>query len=344
MVAQIDKAMVEKRPLKLFGRVMSWALIEGRPLTTKGQWINTLVFGGYRMAQVLPQRKGADRPIYIVGTGRSGTTVLGTLFAMHKQTVFLNEPKAIWHFAHGAEDIIGSYTNGVSSIRLSPSEALPERESKIMHVYSNALRAGFAQRVVDKYPELVFRVPFVKALFPQAKFIAILRDGVDTCSSVTGWSKRKGETVGDEVHDWWGRDGRKWHMIVDEIVPEHDDLAPLQAQLKTTTDHRDRAAVEWILSMREARKAAAEHPEVLAITYEDLCADPDRILPQMLEHCGLNADPVFTDYAKTILSAAEQYKPLELMSELVTPFKRTLIEMGYEASCERVVSREGDAA
>ena len=339
MVAQIDKAMIEKRPSKLFGRVMSWALIEGRPLTTKGQWINSLVFGGYRLAQVLPLRKGADVPIYIVGTGRSGTTVLGTFFAMRKQTVFLNEPKAIWHFAHGSEDIIGSYTRAASSIRLDPAGATPAQASKIAKAYSSALRVGFAQRVVDKYPELVFRVPFVKALFPKAKFIAILRDGVDTCSSVTGWSKRKGETIGDETHDWWGRNGRKWHMIVDELVLEHDDLAPLQAQLKRTDDHRDRAAVEWILSMREAQKMAQEHPQVLAITYEDLCSDPDRILPQMLDHCGLDADPVFTDYAKTILSAAEQYKPLELMPELVAPFCEVLNEMGYADSIARVAAR-----
>lgn len=318
---------------------MSWALIEGRPLTTKGQWINRLVFGGYHLAQKLPKHKGAEAPIYIIGTGRSGTTVLGKLFAMHKQSVFLNEPKAAWHYAHGSEDIIGSYTNGPSTIRLSPQSATQEQADKITHIYSNALRVGFAQRVMDKYPELVFRIPFVKTLFPQATFIAILRDGVDTCSSVTGWSKRKGENVGTEVHDWWGRSGRKWNMIVDELVPEHADLAPLQSVLKETTDHRDRAAVEWILSMREARKVATEHPEVLAITYEELCEDPDRILPKMLSHCGLDEDTVFTEYAKTILSAAEQYKPLELMPELVDPFSMVLDEMGYTESKARVIAR-----
>ncbi len=340
MVAQIDKAMFEKRPLKIPGRLMAWALIEGRPLTTKGQWINGLVFAGYRLAQTLPKRKGADAPIYIVGTGRSGTTVLGTLFAMHKQTVFLNEPKAIWHYAHGAEDIIGSYTTGASTIRLDPANATTTQASKIAKVYSNALRAGFAERVVDKYPELVFRVPFVKALFPKARFVAILRDGVDTCSSVSGWSKRKGETIGEETHDWWGRDGRKWLMIVDELVPEHKDLTPLQDKLRSATDHRDRAAVEWIISMREARAVAEAHPEVLAITFEDLCAKPEETLQRLTNHCDLSSDETFTDYAKTILRAPEAYKPLELMPELVEPFCDELQKMGYDASVERVKSRD----
>lgn len=339
MVAQIDRTMFRKRPFKVPGRLLSWALIEGRPLTTKGQWINGLVFAGYRMAQHLPLRTGADAPIYIIGTGRSGTTVLGTLFAMHGETVFLNEPKAIWHYAHGAEDIIGSYMSGAARIRLPETDATPDRAEEIAHVYSNALRVGFARRVVDKYPELIFRIPFVLKLFPKARFIAILRDGVDTCSSVTGWSKRKGETVGDETHDWWGRDGRKWRMIVDELVPEHADLAPLQETLRATEDHRDRAAVEWIISMREAHEVADAHPEVLAISYEELCASPDAVLANMLSHCGLSEDPVFTDYAKTVLSAAEAYKPLELMPELVAPFCEVMEEMGYGNAEGRVTPR-----
>ena len=340
MVAQIDNTMIKKRPSKVIGRFVSWALIEGRPLTTKGQWINPLVFFGYKLAQMFPMRRGADAPIYIIGTGRSGTTVLGTLFAMHRNTVFLNEPKAIWHAFHGQEDIIGSYTNGPGSIRLDDADASPQMARKIAKVYSVAMRAGFAKRVADKYPELVFRVPFVLKLFPKARFVAILRDGVDTCSSVTGWSKRKGETVADETHDWWGRDGRKWQMIVDQLVPEHTDLAPLQDKLRTAQDHRDRAAVEWIISMREAKAMAAQHPEVLSITFEDLCAKPDEILSQMTQHCGISEDPVFTDYAKTILSAPPAYKPLELMPELVEPFCDVLREMGYSASVSRVQEKQ----
>ncbi len=339
MVAQIDKAMFKKRPLKVPGRLLSWALIEGRPLTTKGRWINGLVFAGYRLAQLLSERKGARQPIYIIGTGRSGTTVLGTLFAMHSDTVFLNEPKAVWHDAHGGEDMIGSYSDQPAWGRLDPAEATPEMARRIARIYSGAMRVGLARRVVDKYPELIFRIPFVLRLFPEARFVAILRDGVDTCSSVVGWSKRKGEKLDGETHDWWGRDGRKWQLIVDQLVPEHADLAPLQDRLRSAADHRDRAAVEWIISMREAQAAAAGHPEVLAISYEELCADPENVLARITAHCGLSTDPVFTDYAKTVLSAQDAYAPLELMPELVAPFCNVLAQMGYEDKLDHVLPR-----
>ena len=340
MVAQIDTAMFKMRPWKVPGRLISWALIEGRPLTTRGRWINSLVFALYRLARIVPEAEGARRPIYIIGTGRSGTTVLGTLFAIHKDTVFLNEPKALWHHAVGGEDLIGSYDPSPGQVRLDPARARPESASRIARVYSVSMRAGAARRVADKYPELVFRIPFVKALFPHARFVAILRDGVDTCSSVVGWSKRKGGTVEGETHDWWGRDGRKWRLIVEQLVPEHPDLAPLQARLATTTDHRDRAALEWIVSMRAARVAAADHPEVLAIRYEDLCADPETTLARLCRHCGLAEDPVFLAYAQSVLAAPEAYKPLEIMPELVAPFRAELAAMGYGESQSRVLERE----
>ena len=341
MFAQIDKEMIAKRKGKLLGRVVSWALIEGRPLTTRGQWINPLVFALYRAAQFFPRRKGSDAPIIVIGTGRSGTTVLGKLFAMHGETVFLNEPKAAWHFIHGEEDIAGTYSTGAARVRLDSGDAEPRMAKRLARIYSWAMRWGMARRVVDKYPELVFRISFVKELFPKARFIAIMRDGVDTCSSVTNWSRRNTDLEGDQVHDWWGRNSRKWRLLVEQIVPEHPDLAPLVSQLTGADDHRDRAAVEWIVSMREVAKVGREYPdEVLAIRYEDLCAKTEDILAEMLQHAGLSPDPVFENYATTILSQTEQYAPLELMPELVEPFRNTLAETGYGASKDRVVVRK----
>ena len=51
-----------------------------------------------------------NHPIFIVGTGRSGTTILGKILSVHKQVAFLNEPKALWFFANKEDDLIGSYS------------------------------------------------------------------------------------------------------------------------------------------------------------------------------------------------------------------------------------------
>lgn len=346
MVAQIDRQMILRRPWKIPGRLIAYALIEGRALTTRGRWINPLVFAGYRLAQILPAPVRSQPPVFIIGTGRSGTTVLGKIFAMHRNAVFLNEPKALWHFAHGGEDIIGSYTSGPARITLGPAPNGPAIARKIRRVYNWALFWGMGRRIVDKYPELIFRIPFVLDLFHRARFVAILRDGVDTCASVTGWSQANAVHHIGQTHDWWGRDDRKWKLIVDQLVPNDPDLAPLAAVLAPAQDHRDRAAVEWILSMRAAQKAQTEYPDaVLCIRYESLCATPGPVLEAVLAHCGFRDDPVFDAYAAGVLTPARaDKKPLVLMPDLVAPFKKALVDLGYENSQSRVEGRTPGSA
>lgn len=340
MPAQVKSKMFELYPFKALGRILAWALIEGRPLTTKGRWINSVVFTLYKLSQLIPSKRYSDEPIYIIGTGRSGTTILGTLFSMHRQTMFLNEPKAAWHFAHGHEDLIGSYSLAEANVRLDPqNQEYTLIFKKLTKIYSLALRMGNSNRIVDKYPELIFRVDFLEALFPKSRFIAILRDGVDTCSSVSIWSKRKGESVNGQTVDWWGANSRKWKLLVDQIIPEHEDLFPLQNKLYEVTDHRDRAAVEWIVSMREACKIKNEKESVLVVRYEELCANTNAVLQEVLNHCCLDIDDKFFTYANTVLTETDAYMPLELMPELVTPFCNVLKAVGYGDSCKRVISR-----
>ena len=83
MVAQIDRLYIRTSPRKALVRILSYALFEGRPLTTKGQWINPLVLTLFSIQKRLPQLKQVRKPIFIVCTGRSGTTILCTLLSMH---------------------------------------------------------------------------------------------------------------------------------------------------------------------------------------------------------------------------------------------------------------------
>ncbi|MBX7500025.1 sulfotransferase [Qipengyuania sp. YG27] len=330
--------MIDARPSTAWSRIVPYLLFEGRPLTTKGQWINPLVFANYKLANRLPLGK-LENPVFIIGTGRSGTTVLGKLFSVHKDAVFLNEPKALWHHAHGAEDIIGSYGAHAGRVRIDASEATPAQQRKIGKVYRWVSRMTGRSRVVDKYPELVFRIPYVTQLFPKARFVAIVRDGVDTVASVEFWSQRKSETVGEDRHDWWGLNDRKWQCLVRDIVPEHADLAPHSERLAATNNHLDRAAVEWIVSMREARAAARDFPEhVHMLGYEDLCSDSDAEIAAMLRHCDMDDDPTMRDYARSILSRVKP-KTLLLDEFLVPIFAATLEAMSYESSIDRVSAR-----
>ncbi len=341
MVAQVDRQMLRLRPFKALTRVLCWAIWEGRPLTTRGRWLNPLIMWGYKSAQLFPIRKESEGPLFVIGTGRSGTTVLGKLLSMHKDLIFLNEPKALWHFSCEKDDVIGSYSSDVGSFRLEGVGATPDVANKFKHVYSLLMFLTRTKKVVDKYPECVFRVKFIQKILPEARFIGIRRNGVDTCASVNLWSKRHGSSQNGEVHDWWGKDDRKWRIMVHELVSEHADLKAINSELEKTTDHTDRAAVEWIISMREIEKLMVDYPRrLLSISYESLCSNPEKILGEIQRFAGISDDQIPTVYAAAILNDSEPYPNIELMPGLVTPFVDTLTAMGYEDSVHRISARK----
>ncbi|OIP64989.1 sulfotransferase family protein, partial [Candidatus Nomurabacteria bacterium CG2_30_43_9] len=309
---------------------LSYALFEGRPLTTRGRWINPLVFAHFSLEKRLPQLKAVKAPIFILGTGRSGTTILGIVLSMHREVGFLNEPKALWHALRDDEDLIGSYTHIPARYRLDAEDASPAIISAAHRLYGAYLRTTFNDRVVDKYPELIFRVPFVKKIFPDARFLFLVRNGWDTCHSIDAWSARSGLRLRTEVHDWWGVNRRKWHLLVEQLVGEYADLAPHLEDMCGWTNHADMAAVEWIVTMREGLRLLREYPnDVLRVTYEDICQSPRLVMGGVCEFANLSWDEVFMRYAVHTLRPAMPKNPFPLAAAIEVPFRDTMNALGY---------------
>lgn len=332
MVAQIDGDYIRARPGKLYSRLVSYGLFEGRPLTTRGRWINPLVFGLFALEKRLPVMRPVKEPVFILGTGRSGTTILGIVLSMHRDVGFLNEPKALWHSAYGAEDLIGSYSRGPARYRLDETDATPAVVQAMHRLFSAYLLGSGSRRVVDKYPELIFRVPFVRAIFPDAKFLFLARNGWDTCHSIEHWSERLGEQRNGEVHDWWGVDSRKWNLLTEQLVPADEELAPHMDVIRGFKRHTDRAAVEWILTMREGLRLRARHPDcVHTVLYEDLVNRPAEALAALRAFCNLGEDATFDEYARRVLRPAPRKAPCELHPCIRDAFDSTMRMLDYTA-------------
>ena len=330
MVAQLDNLYVKTRPSKVFSRLVSYALFEGRPLTTKGQWINPLVFMHFGLEKALPQLRKIDKPLFVIGTGRSGTTILGVLMSMHKEVGFLNEPKALWHSVYPYEDVIGSYTRAQAKYRLDETDANPGVIRSAHRLFGAYLWTVRSARLVDKYPELIFRVPFVKAIFPDAKFIFLVRNGWDTCSSIEKWSKRLGVNHASETHDWWGADNRKWKLMLDELVAPDPIFSGILDQIRALTNHTDMAAVEWIVTMREGLRRKEQNPGcVHLIRYEDMIEKPLESLSALLRFAELGDDSEFYLYAEKILRPAPIHAPFELNAAIRPLFDDTMKLLGY---------------
>jgi hypothetical protein len=317
MVAQIDWRYFRARPIGAFGRLLGYAFFEGRPLTTRGRWFNSVARRVLAFSRMFPFRESAFRPVFIIGTGRSGTTVLGTILSLHREVAYLNEPKLLWHEAFHGEDVIGSYSATPGRLLLGADDATPEIADSLRRMYGAYLALTGTTRVIDKYPELVFRVDFVRALFPEAKFLLIVRNGFDACASIAEWSERHGIDHGGRTHDWWGVDDRKWRVLVDELGHRLSELS--REQLLCIDDHMLRGAIEWTLTMQIAADVLSRHPEhAMLLRYEDLVSGPALELQRIFAFCGLAPDERTERYASEVLRPIAP-KPRPDVAELVRP-------------------------
>lgn len=330
MVAQLDRLYVGQRPGKVLPRLVSYALFEGRPLTTRGRWINPLVFAHLGLEMRLPQTREAKKPIFIVGTGRSGSTILGVVMSMHRDVGFLNEPKALWHAIYPCEDVVGNYAKGDARYRLEAGDATEKVKRRARRLSGAYLRSVNSTRVVDKYPELIFRVPFVRAIFPDAKFIFLVRNGWDTCRSIESWSGRLGTQVDHDVQDWWGLNNRKWRLMVDQLVPTEQSLADNRDEIADFADHTDMSVVEWIVTMREGLRQLRRNEDCFhMLRYEELVENPRRELSRVLAFCELKHDEPFFDFAVEKLQPPPRRSSFDMHPVLRQPFEKTMKALGY---------------
>ncbi len=331
MIAQLSSDYIRTRPMKTVTRLMSYAFFEGRPVTTKGRWINPLVFSLLNRISGSKRRfKPVKKPIFILGTGRSGSTILGIVLSMHKEVGYLNEPKAMWHVIHPHEDIIGNYTRSDAKYRLTAADATDEMRRCAAQLFGAYLSATGSNRIVDKYPELIFRVDFVQALFPDARFIFLVRNGWDTCRSIANWSERLGIQVEDETHDWWGVNSRKWKLLAEQLVTTDAGFKDIVEDVSNFDQHLDRAAVEWVVTIREGLKLRQNLPDcIYTLRFEELTSKPEETLLALCDFLELPLDKTFLDYARRTLHPVPPRTPFDLHRSIEPIFFDTMAKLEY---------------
>lgn len=324
MVAQIDRKFIATRSWKIWPRMVAYLLFEGRPLTTSGRWINSVVFGLYRLWAMIPFAP-IRQPVFILGMGRSGTTILGKILGLHRDIGYLNEPKALWHSALGDDDLIGSYSTAPGRYKMGRSDANTGKIRRLNRYYAAFLWLSGSRRIADKYPELLFRTEFLECCFKEPRKVAIIRNGADVCGSVGWWS----QTHGDQKSDWWGLADRKWQKLVTELVNPDPWFQPALSVITGLQDQHNRAAVEWIVTMREVRRQMTEG-DIFVLSYEHLLEYPDQALSDLCAYCALPDDDRMRAYARDVLVAKPAHPHPELHPAIQPLFNATMHDFGYQ--------------
>jgi len=330
MVAQLDKEYVQLSKERSIKRFISYLLFEGRPHTTKGQWFNPVVFSLLRGLAKWPGGKKVDRPIFITGLGRSGTTVLGLIMSLHKELGYLNEPKAAWSLIDEKTDTLDDYVAGKGEYNLLASQVSDNMKLIAQRVFSRYLSVIGRSRLLDKYPEHIFRVGYLLSIFPDAKIIFITRSGVDAVASIAKWSQDNGLQQSDSVEDWWGRDDAKWHYLCAQILSQDAYKQALTDLDLLALDHVNRAALEWVVTMNAGIEARQTFPEQInTVSYESLLTEPETFFESLFGFCELNPQQDVIDYARSKIFQQKPRPMPDLLPEVQTLFEATMQRLDY---------------
>jgi hypothetical protein len=330
VVAGIDKAYRRFGIGRSAVRLLSYSAFEGRPLTTRGRWINPIVLALSAVLTKTAQLKDVSRPVFIVGTGRSGTTILGITLSLHARVAYLNEPKALWHRAFPGEDIIGNYSPEPGRYILTEQDASVEVADRFRKLYGAYLRLSRRTRVVDKYPEALFRIPFLLRVFPDARFIWLVRNGYDTVASIEKWSREHQSDANAAQENWWGLNDRKWHALVNQVCSQDPRFEDSLAELLSLHRDSDKAAVEWMASVHcGLREEAARPDKILRVHFEALSQQVETSIGKILKFCDLEEDPAVFEFARLKLAPVAAYEMPALAPAIQTSFAEAMQSLGY---------------
>jgi tetratricopeptide (TPR) repeat protein len=114
----------------------------------------------------------SERPVFVVGMPRSGTSLTEQILASHPQV-------------HGAGELL-YWIFAADTERAAPAEqrAATIRELGRAYLEGLATQAPDASRVVDKLPVNFRHIGLIHAALPGARFIHLERSSLDTCLSI----------------------------------------------------------------------------------------------------------------------------------------------------------------
>jgi len=201
-----------------------------------------------------------DRPVFIVGMPRSGSTLIEQILSSHPDV-------------HGAGEVkYLSQALGKLRDRLPSLPKYPEMVSKLtapqLEIVANTYQAmltngaGEAKRITDKLLTNYFFLGLINLLFPKAKVIHTQRDPVDTCLS--GFTK----------------------LFKDDMPHSYDlvELGRYYGKYRELMEHWENVLPKGFLT---------------TVIYEDVVADTEKEAKRLIEFLGLPWDPKCVDFHKS---------------------------------------------
>ena len=222
-----------------------------------------------------------ERPVFILSAPRSGSTLLFETLAQSPDLATIGgESHRLIEGVPG----LSMPARGWRSNRLLSEDATPETAERLAEAFFTALRdrdgnpvAGTV-RMLEKTPKNALRVPFLDAVWPDAEFIFLYRDVLETLASmIEAWQSGHFRTY-PRLPGW---SGLPWSLL---LVPGWERLNGLP--LPQIVAHQWATTLDLLV----ADLAALPAERVGAVSYRDFLADPAAVVGRLAASVGIGWD------------------------------------------------------
>lgn len=207
--------------------------------------------------------------VFIVGVGRSGTSLLQSVIASHPDVGALPETSFLRRFCFTLSSkketiFLDRHIKRFPQLELLLKDYYPKHEANLLDVYKEATLSPNVTTILDKDPRLIEFIPDLLNSFPNCKILHIYRDPRDVLVS----KKKAGWSAGRSLISY---------------------LVASKVQLKDGID-------------------AEKQGQVLSIKYESLITNPKESIENICSYLSLPYDELMLDHsaaAKRLVQAEE---------------------------------------
>lgn len=291
-----------------------------------------------------------DRTVFIMGAGRTGTTILGSVIASMRPVFYVFEPVLLRlmpyvlrigtlpaELAHAIrstlfEDYLLPLVQG-RNINPHPNDKtyhgnyFPIEDIRWRGLNLNQRRKAIAWIMIEqpvwliKLPELQVFAETIADLFPKSMFIHIIRNGLDVVGSCARLNWYCDLWCNQAAVEWVTESGVPWYL--DDESSRH----------WPKWNQETRAACVWRTTTQLGRKFAEDNPQCNTINYEEFREKPyiiTRFLSQML---NVRQTSITKNHIESILSWEPKQYP-DIISKIQPPelskFCALMTELEYE--------------
>lgn len=286
-------------------------------------------------------------PAFVMGCGRSGTTIVGEVFASHPEVCYLFEPYHLWAAVDPAADMVNLYVEGDALCLMDWRRATPDACLRFRRAMHAAQARSGRPRIVEKTPINALRLGFLEALAPGAAYVHMVRDGVDTARSIERLALKVRPRIAGRPNwnPWWGQAGCKWRFLA------RDGAAAgyFAHEVGLLTSQAQRGAYEWLVSQSEVERHRPRLGErLLDVPYAHLTASPREVLPRLCTFLGIDPDPPgdWLGRASTMVRPEKRSsgEPLTLPPHMCAAFNAYQERLGFEARAAPLARAGGGAS